>query len=583
MTSRQVPDFDTVTSPPRRSDISYETVKDGEVIGSGGQATVKRVSLPGTDQPDTVAVKQPQAPSETLDTAVIESFFEEAETWAKLAKRERTDQYRNTDHIVGIVTIGEYLPWLAMEYMDGGNLADRLDSYPDGLPVDEALWIADCLCDGLKLAHDNGVAHLDIKPENILFRETPTGKWNLPKIADWGLARSLLADSQSMDMLSVEYAAPEQFNPAEFGKPDSYTDIYQLGAILYKMVTGELPYSGEQPEIMHGVLYGDKPDPPSSHRDQLPQAVDDIVLKTLSTEKPQRYRGSVDRLGDAIRDIRHSANQSRTYNPTNSSAETQIKSESETHSTNHNVEPRSPPHKEGNVVSGERSRTIGLLPPDSSELFEDGELQEHNFTNSSFTEDDVGTDVSECELTNIDTSNVETMERMFFRAKSFDQDIGNWDTSNVRDMRSMFCYAESFDQDIGGWDTSNVEDMRYMFRGAKSFDQNIDRWDTSNVKNMYRMFIHASSFDQDIGGWDTSNVENMMGMFRGAKSFNQDIGNWDTSNVKTMRDMFDDAESFNQDISAWCVEQITQKPSSFDIDAGFEGVDTKQPNWGEPC
>jgi outer membrane protein assembly factor BamB len=312
MTEPQVPDFSTITSPPFRTDLEFESVKDGNLIGSGGQSTVTKASLSGPEPPDVVAVKQPQTPAQTMDTAVIESFFDEAETWKKLAEREQSDKHRDTDHIVGIVAMGENLPWLAMEFMDGGNLADRLDSHPNGLPIDEALWIAECLCQGLKLAHDNGVAHLDLKPENVLFRETPGDTWDVPKIADWGLSRSLLADSQSVDVLSVEYAAPEQFDADEFGKPDSYTDIYQIGVVIYEMLTGELPYSGEQTEIMHSVIYGDEPDPPSSHREQLPPAVDDVILKTLSKEKPQRYRGSVDRLEDAIRDIRHSTDDSNT-------------------------------------------------------------------------------------------------------------------------------------------------------------------------------------------------------------------------------------------------------------------------------
>jgi surface protein len=131
----------------------------------------------------------------------------------------------------------------------------------------------------------------------------------------------------------------------------------------------------------------------------------------------------------------------------------------------------------------ESASSADLLPSNSSELFRGGELQDHSFAESSFTEDDIGTSVTEFDLTNADTSNVTNMERMFFRARSFDQDIGNWDTSHVQDMSWMFWYASSF----------------------------------------------------------------------------------------------------NQDISAWCVAQITQKPSNFDQEAGFEGINAKQPNWGDAC
>ena len=93
----------------------------------------------------------------------------------------------------------------------------------------------------------------------------------------------------------------------------------------------------------------------------------------------------------------------------------------------------------------------GLLPSDSSGLFRDGELQDHDFAQSPFTEDDVGTSVTEFDLTSVDTSNVQDMSKMFLRAESFNQDIGGWNTSHVQDMSGMFAGAYSFDQDISAW------------------------------------------------------------------------------------------------------------------------------------
>jgi hypothetical protein len=94
-------------------------------------------------------------------------------------------------------------------------------------------------------------------------------------------------------------------------------------------------------------------------------------------------------------------------------------------------------------MSDNRERTAGLLPPDSRGLFQNGELQEHNFAESSFTEDDVGTSVTKFDLTNVETSNVEDMSKMFDSAHSFDQDISAWCVEQITQK------PRRFDEDAG--------------------------------------------------------------------------------------------------------------------------------------
>jgi serine/threonine protein kinase len=177
-----------------------------------------------------------------------------------------------------------------MEYMDGESLKDRLASHPNGLPVEEALWVGECVCRGVELAHNYGIAHLDLKPANVLFRKTPDGVWDVPKIADWGLARVLAERTGTMDGLSLKYAAPEQFEPDEFGDPDMLTDVYQIGALVYAMLTGKPPYSGGQLSVMNDIVSNERPTQLTADRDCLPDAINEAVLLALEAEKTDRYR-----------------------------------------------------------------------------------------------------------------------------------------------------------------------------------------------------------------------------------------------------------------------------------------------------
>jgi surface protein len=559
MTDGPLSDLSIVASPPRQS-LAYDDFAIAEEpLGAGGQATVSEATIPGSDTLQKVALKEPHNP-DTIGIEATQSFLQEATIWQTIDRRERVKpRWSESEHIVGVVDTGEKpLPWIAMEYMDGGDLATRLANAPDGLAVAESLWIGECLCRGLEIADEYGYSHLDVKPKNILFRQTPEGTWDVPKLADWGVARTLAEETGTMQAQTVQYSAPEQFDPAEFGDPDSLTDLYQVGAVVYTMVTGTPPYTGSNTQIMREVTLGDGPVPPTQHRGELSQAVDVAVTTALATAKTDRFRG-LQEFEQVLRAIR-----------TDSALPPVVA----THLEQSGGRGRGRGGRGGGRSVSET--TTGLLPPDSSGLFEDGELQEHNFAESSFIKDDVGTSVTEYDLTNVDTSHVETMEGMFRYATSFDQDIGNWDTSNVEDMSFMFRGAESFNQDIGNWDTSNVETMHKMFDEAESFDQDISGWDTSHVEDMYGMFSGASSFNQDIGNWDTRNVETMKWMFSGASSFDQDIGNWDTSNVETMRGMFFEAESFDQEIGNWDTSIVQDMSSMF---FGAESFDQDIGNW----
>jgi len=289
MTDSRIPNLATVESPPRR-DLDYEQLRvDDEEIGAGGQAFVYRAHVHGKADIEQVALKEPLNRG-TLTGDAVGTFLREARTWEIIDRREREKpRWAESEHIVGIVDSGEEFPWIAMEYMDGGSLASRLRDNSNRLQIDEALWIGEAICRGVEIAHSYGIAHLDLKPANVLFRDTGPDTWDVPKVADWGLARPLAEETRTIDGVSTNYAAPEQFEPDEFGDLDMLTDVYQVGAIVYTMLTGRPPYDGGRASVMYDVIHGDDPPSPNEFRDGIIEPVDHAVLTALATEKRDRY------------------------------------------------------------------------------------------------------------------------------------------------------------------------------------------------------------------------------------------------------------------------------------------------------
>jgi serine/threonine protein kinase len=249
-------------------------------IGSGGFANVFQVKDPRGRM---AALKVPKIDlAETMSERSYKEFLEEAKTWSKLSKHPHPN----------IVELYEYgskpLPWIAMEFMDGGSLRQRLQT--GALPLKDALSISVKIADALNFAAYHGVVHRDIKPENILFTKN-----DVPKLTDWGLAKVLLEVSSkySKSIGTFLYMAPEQVAPKEFGGTDWRTDIYQFGAVLYEMLTGRPPFPCEDIGELFRRIKEDNPVSPSKINPKIPKELDSIALKSLEKNKEDRYEGII--------------------------------------------------------------------------------------------------------------------------------------------------------------------------------------------------------------------------------------------------------------------------------------------------
>jgi WD40 repeat protein len=210
-------------------------------------------------------------------------------------------------HIVQVYEVGLHdgHPFLAMEWVAGGSLADRLGADP--WPPLAAAGLVETLARAIDVAHRTGVVHRDLKPSNILL-QTGAGAaadgplaGAIPKVADFGLARATDTDgsltSTGLTMGTPEYMAPEQAAGAEAGPA---ADIYALGAILYRLLTGQPPFRGDTAMEVLQALASAEPIAPRRFRPALPRDLEMIVLKAIARE-PQRRYATAEALAEDLR------------------------------------------------------------------------------------------------------------------------------------------------------------------------------------------------------------------------------------------------------------------------------------------
>ena len=204
-------------------------------------------------------------------------FLKEAKAVARLQHPQVVQVFRIGDH--------NGRPYLEMEYIDGGSLADRLEGQP--WPPVQAARLVESLALAVHHAHVRGIVHRDLKPANILL--TAEG---IPKVTDFGLAKSLGADIDLTRTDSIigspSYMAPEQAG-GTVRRIGPATDVYSLGAILYELLTGRPPFRAAT--VLDTLEQVRSAAPPSLSRIQsgLPIDLETIVLKCLEKDPARRY------------------------------------------------------------------------------------------------------------------------------------------------------------------------------------------------------------------------------------------------------------------------------------------------------
>ncbi|MFJ5267006.1 Stk1 family PASTA domain-containing Ser/Thr kinase [Streptomyces sp. NPDC088358] len=251
-------------------------------IAVGGMATVYRALDTRLDR---VLALKVMHPTLAADVSFVERFIREAKSVARLA-------HPNVVQVFDQGTDGSYV-YLAMEYVAGCTLRDVLRER-GALQPRAALDVLEPVLAALGAAHRAGFVHRDMKPENVLI-----GDDGRVKVADFGLVRAVDTVTQTTGSVlgTVSYLAPEQI---EHGTADTRVDVYACGVVLYEMLTGGKPHSGDSPaQVIYQHLNADVP-PPSAAVPGMPFALDRLVAAATARDPGMRPHDAVTLLGHVL-------------------------------------------------------------------------------------------------------------------------------------------------------------------------------------------------------------------------------------------------------------------------------------------
>ena len=259
-----------------------------ELIGAGGMANVYKAVMVGQNGPvpagTVVAVKVLRA-EYMHDPDLVNRFKNESKAISLLHHPNIVKVYD--------VSVTDRLQYIVMEYVNGMTLRQYLNERGGRLTSRETVHFISQILQALDHAHRNGVVHRDVKPQNIML--LASGQL---RMMDFGIARISRAENQLLAgkaMGSVHYISPEQAR-GEVTGPQS--DIYSVGVMMYEMLSGRLPFDGDNPVSIAIQHFSAVPLPPRELNPEIPEALEQICLKAMACDRNKRYSTADEMLAD---------------------------------------------------------------------------------------------------------------------------------------------------------------------------------------------------------------------------------------------------------------------------------------------
>lgn len=249
-----------------------------ELIGEGGMANVYKAQDLLVDR--LVAVK-----------ILKEECMGSEELVRRFKNESRAISVLNHPNIVKVydISISDKMQYIVMEYIDGITLKEYIEQRGEPLTYKESIHFAAQVLQALQHAHDKGIVHRDIKPQNIMIAEDGS-----LKVMDFGIARLSRSESHTATdqaIGSVHYISPEQ---AQGDATDLRADIYSTGIMLYEMLTGTLPFDGENAVAIALKHISDEPRSLRQVNPAVPEGLADITMKAMAKEPRRRYQSALE-------------------------------------------------------------------------------------------------------------------------------------------------------------------------------------------------------------------------------------------------------------------------------------------------